>query len=264
MVTREKILIDVEEMIKTLSENLPASEINQGWTGSVKLFWFDFFSKMKDDLVNNVPIRKRPEYLYVYRGLDSNGINDGELLEKAASISVAMADLAKTEKRWWSLKNTKISRILIFSFFGLLLVWFLLVDKSWFVESCPDCLWSSNIIQYRFCTFVIREHATEEYSMISAVADELGVPCSHSKVERWHKQKWWGLAFCCCPCKSGISGLMSDGYRISESIHSKIKSLIDANPNLPNEFKQKVLIDHDMEYWKQFKAQLVPNVPSKN
>jgi len=144
----------------------------------------------------------------------------------------------------------------------LCLLWFMGVDRSWFVETCDDCLWSRDIIEYRLFTVPISERVIEHSSAISAVARELGVPCQHQDIHRWHKQRWWGLLVCCCPCKSGITGLSSDEKPYGKRSSAKIELLVNSNPTLPQEFHQRVLVEHDMEYWHKFRGQLLSDVPA--
>jgi len=122
MVTREEILEKVNKLLKQLSGPLSQSEMDNGWNDEIKSFWLGFFQRMKNDLESNVPISKRLEYTQIGRGLDSNGIIDGELLEDAVTISVCMRRLGETEIKWWSLKNKKTSRCLKYLFFIFLFV----------------------------------------------------------------------------------------------------------------------------------------------
>lgn len=139
---------------------------------------------------------------------------------------------------------------------GVIVVWFVAIDKSYFVETCNDCFWRKNIVKYRLFHIPLSQRITERDSLISKVAYELEVPCQHLHIQHFYKQRWWGLVFCYCPCESGIDGLFSDEQQAFEGIHSKIKSLVEDDPNLPDEFKQRVLVEHDIEYWDHLKEKI--------
>jgi len=146
----------------------------------------------------------------------------------------------------------------------LVLVWFLGVDRSWFVETCGDCYSSRDVIQYRFLTVPFSERVVEQESPISRVARDLGVPCPHRNLTRWQKERWWGLLFCCCPCKSGITSLTWDERLYDERTIAIIKSLVKSNPELPEEFYRRILVEHDLKYWEQFKEQVFSQQPTKS
>jgi hypothetical protein len=153
------------------------------------------------------------------------------------------------------MKKLKKSRYM-FLVLGIGLVWFLGLDKSFFVETCNDCFSSWDIQQYRLFTIPLSEKVNEHKSLISCVAIDLGVPCQHRHLDRLHKQRWCGLLFCYLPCKSGIVRLSWDEKLYEQKNSDKIKALVSSNPRLPAEFYQRVLVEHDLEYWKQLQNEL--------
>lgn len=136
---------------------------------------------------------------------------------------------------------------------GLPAVWFLAVDKSFFVEGCDDCLWQRWITQYRLCTIPIHEQTEEGGSYIHLIARDLGVPCPHKAFYRYHKQRWWGLRICARPCIKGMVGMSGPPPWHNEARSSKIIAMAAADPCLPEEFRQHVLYEHDWAYFNQFK-----------
>jgi hypothetical protein len=44
----------------------------------------------------------------------------------------------------------------------------------------------------------------------------------------------------------------------------KIKALVNSNPRLPEEFYQRVLVEHDLEYWKQLQNELFLQKPANS
>ena len=156
------------------------------------------------------------------------------------------------------MRNPKIFKRILYSLSilaGLSLFWFLAVDKSWFVVTCKECFYNRDVIQYRIFTFPVHSKVREHNSTITFVAEELGVSCSHENLERRLKYRWWGLLFC-YPRHSGTTGTggLEDSYK--KQIRTNLKELIDIDPNLPETFKQRVLIEHDLEYWKKLSEKL--------
>jgi len=134
----------------------------------------------------------------------------------------------------------------------VLAFWFLGVDGSWFVEECPDCLYGRDIYQIRVFTIPIYERTEVYNSVIQKIASDLGVPCSHPNLVRWHKHRYWGLLICACPCINGIDRLSGGDEWYDDKAEAIVKDLAKANPSLPNEFAQRVLKNHDWEYFKAF------------
>jgi hypothetical protein len=128
--------------------------------------------------------------------------------------------------------------------------WFLAVDFSWFEEICPACLESRTVLQYRVCGRAVHEDLQVRPSVIQRASVDLGVPCSHPAVERWHKHRWWGLVVCRCPCINGTVGLVGDPTWYDRNAASKLKALRVVRPELSAEFQQRVLVDHDREFWR--------------
>ena len=155
------------------------------------------------------------------------------------------------------MKKPKIVK-LICILLALIILWVLAVDMSWFVEDCHDCFYSKDIFEFRLFTLPIYRIVREHDSPIAYTAEKLGMPCSHLNIDRWHKHRWWGFVICCYPCINGVSGLAWPEGSERELIDMAIPKLLEKNPNLPAEFKQRVLIDHDMEYWKELRKTLLP------
>lgn len=139
--------------------------------------------------------------------------------------------------------------------------WFLAVDFSWFEESCPACLESRTVLQYRVCSCTVREETQVRSSVIQRASVDLGVPCSHPAVERWHKHRWWGLVVCRCPCINGTVGLVGDSTWYDQNLAAKIKSLRVTRPELSREFRQRVLVDHDREFWRTLLEEITSGEP---
>jgi hypothetical protein len=132
---------------------------------------------------------------------------------------------------------------------GLIVAWFSLVDLSWFVESCPDCGSDWDSIQYRFFQIPISERRHSNTMMLELVCADLGVPCTHPNLIRRHKQRRWGLCICWCPCHNGIDGLAGDADDYDQTTSARVRAMAKENPKLGEEFRQRVLVEHDYDYW---------------
>lgn len=151
-------------------------------------------------------------------------------------------------------KHTKNRVIILLA--ALSLIWIFSIDRSLFVDSCEDCFWSRDVVQYRFATIPFYTRYIEYNSSISYVSHELGDICKHENVKRYYKQRWWGMIFCYCPCTGSIDRLNCDDELYNEGVRGRIKLLLISNPHFPEEFKKHVLREHDMEYWKKIRKEL--------
>ncbi len=133
-------------------------------------------------------------------------------------------------------------------------LWMVAVDWSWFVERCDDCWLDRDILQIRVYRVPVAE-TTREYGVLHLVARDLGVPCSHNHVVRWHKYRFWGLIYPAWPCISGTLRLSGEDWyddAITEIVRAKAKE----SPGLAEEFRRRVLVDHDRQYLFAFLAEL--------
>lgn len=130
---------------------------------------------------------------------------------------------------------------------SLAAAWIVAVDWSWFIHSCPDCVYQKEIYRYRVFTFTIDERIREFPTSIQLVGEDLGVPCPHRRSVTWHKHRWWGLCFCYAPCINGITGLSSDNSWHNQDVSSKIAELARDDPSVKEEYVQRVYEDHEFE-----------------
>jgi hypothetical protein len=140
----------------------------------------------------------------------------------------------------------------------LIAFWFLGVDRSWFVEGCKDCNFHRDVREYRILGIpIIRKIVHEYHPVYARVARDLGAPCPHLHHFRWHKHRWWGLCYCAWPCINGTFYLYDDDSWYSEEVIAKVKQKAIAEPKFGEEFRQQVLYNHNWDYWKQYKAELL-------
>ena len=134
---------------------------------------------------------------------------------------------------------------------ALLALWFLCVDRSWFIDQCLDCGNDRSVIQYRVLAIPIHETSREDHSVLQRVAHDLGVPCPHRRYHRMHWHRWWGLCFCARPCITGTTGL-SGGEWYDDEVAVRVKAMASADPTLANEFRRRALYERDREYLRDF------------
>ena len=136
---------------------------------------------------------------------------------------------------------------------GLAGLWFFAVEESEYVDNCPDCKYLAIVGQYKIFGVVVSEKTYHNsQSLVEQVASCLNVKCSHPHVERWHKNRFWGLLICRCPCINGTLNLVGDqSPEFVEVLGQALRRQEKQNPNLSAEFKERVLEKHDMVYWRQ-------------
>ncbi len=86
MANKETILSKIEEIIQTLSGNLPPSDIAGGWTQESQMALLEFFQQLKSKILAGEKLR----YMSIPRWMDQWGITAGPLIEKAAFISLEL------------------------------------------------------------------------------------------------------------------------------------------------------------------------------
>ena len=134
-------------------------------------------------------------------------------------------------------------------------LWFVLVDWSWFVETCPLCGYSRDVAQYRFAGVALCTSTRESHYLREKVARELGTPCSHGDMTSWHKHRWWGLCYCAGPCINGICGIAEEPEQ-DELILARVRKKVQADPGIRQQFQQRFIEDHDLAYWRDFLTSL--------
>jgi hypothetical protein len=154
------------------------------------------------------------------------------------------------------MKKVKAARLCLLVAVSVIL-WFVAVDKSFFLEGCRDCGYERDTIRYRILTIPIHKTPIEQHSPVEVVADALGAPCPHKDWYVVHKYRWWGLVFCACPCERGTTGLI---YEIDswydDSLREKLREASERNSTLGEEFRQRVVYKQDWNYWRRFQLEV--------
>ena len=135
----------------------------------------------------------------------------------------------------------------------LIIAWFVVVDKSSFVHSCPSCLRVRIVRQYRILGMPIDEQVSTYNTLITAMSEQLGVPCSHGDESGFHETRYWGLLICASPCLTGRYTLgddLPDWY--DEEFKQFLKEFRKKHPEIVEDFNKRVIVDHDFDFWEQF------------
>lgn len=158
--------------------------------------------------------------------------------------------------RFWSIERFR--ALSIFAVLAAVLgLWFLVVDKSAFVDECLDCGELRDVVQIRVFRIPVRENVIDRLSTKARVAKCLGVICHHENHQRWQKTRYWGLVFCGCPCWNGTLSLEERWTPANEAAFCEaIRQIRLETPTLPDEFRTHVLHDHDEAYWKKLIEQI--------
>lgn len=131
-------------------------------------------------------------------------------------------------------------------------VWFAAVDFLCIIETCPHCLFQRNVVQYRVLGVPLCKRTSQNDTLITLVARDLGVPCQHDSMNRMQKERRLGL---CVPWGTnfqGTVGLAGDLTWYNKEVSSRVAALSSRRPEVRDEFRIRVLERGDMEYWRRF------------
>ncbi len=139
-----------------------------------------------------------------------------------------------------------------------LLFWFLGVDLVVFTEDCNRCRYGRMVIQARVLSIPIYEKIDEDHTEIERIARDLGVACSHRDIdfERFYMYRFRGL---CIPDRSNgscIWRLSSGESWYTEELATKVRAIGLDNPEIGEEFRNRMLYRKDWDYWRRFMLEL--------
>lgn len=98
---------------------------------------------------------------------------------------------------------------------------------------------------------------TEVYnSDLQKIATDIGVPCSHPNLVRWHKHRYWGLLICACPCINGTERLSGGEDWYDDKARAIVRKMTKRDPSLRDKFAGRVLKNHDWKYLQAFVQQV--------
>jgi hypothetical protein len=133
-----------------------------------------------------------------------------------------------------------------------LALWFLAVGRSWFVEKCPTCGYNRDVLQFRVLTIPLNERGRDFLTLLQKVAADLGASCTHPKLTRYHKHRYWGLCICAFPCINGTDGVVADISWYDDIASARVREMAAANPSLREEFVERAMTRRDWEFWRAF------------
>lgn len=145
-----------------------------------------------------------------------------------------------------TVNRSKTIRVAIILSLGV--TWFITVDRSWFVHDCPDCGHGEDTVQYRVFTAAIHTTAFRYPSVTQQIATDLGKPCVHPNMKRWHKHRRWGLLYCTSPCINGTHRITEQSTWYNQAATKKIIALSNREPSLKTKFHDRVFTKHDHKF----------------
>jgi len=134
----------------------------------------------------------------------------------------------------------------------LAIVWFVGVDKIWIVETCRDCARMQDVWRYRVFGLTIHETVQKEKTLVQRIAADLGMACPHRSPERWDRQCYGGLVY-----RTGQFASLGADFNVNnewydEGVIERVKARGIENPNSAEEFRQRVIFNHDMVYFRSY------------
>jgi hypothetical protein len=148
--------------------------------------------------------------------------------------------------------------IIVFSWIILFLAfWFLCVDESIFVKSCPDCDYGEVVYQTRIFTIPLYQQIEKHDSILQKIAIDIGAECKHPNMSSgYQKRRFWGLLI---PDEihPGIDSLSGGDDWYDNKARMIVKEMAKANPSLQDEFANRVLKNHDWKYLKAFVQKVI-------
>lgn len=85
-------------------------------------------------------------------------------------------------------------------------LWFTAVCAEWRIETCQNCRKRSESMVTTAFGIEVRRNSV--FTNLETPLESGQPHCSHDDMALWIKQRWWGLAFCFCPCHNGIHALV--------------------------------------------------------
>jgi hypothetical protein len=139
-----------------------------------------------------------------------------------------------------------------------LLFWFLGVDSFWFNERCGNCHYERDAVQYRVFGAVIYERSQDHHAIMELVARDLGAVCLHQDIDlnRIKMYRFRGLCIHDGPIIHRTWRLSGGESWYTEELAAKVRILARDNPELGEEFRNRVVYGHDWNYWGRFIREL--------
>jgi hypothetical protein len=130
---------------------------------------------------------------------------------------------------------------------AMVCIWFAAVDWARHIGWCEHC-GSYKVTQtFRFYRMPLWPYQHVHEDDAALIAADLGTPCIHEFQPRlWIKA--WGLLYL-SPRAAGTLSLSNGPY---SDIQPYVRAMAVENPELGEEFRQKVFVEQDQQYYRQF------------
>lgn len=167
---------------------------------------------------------------------------------EAGGVAVAMAlgvVFVSLKSIWGAFILRPLTACLAFA-----IIWMVGVDYSQSFHFCPHCglNWGADGFHV-FRLPIYARRSSNDQEVLSQIASDLGHPCRH-QFQHQTTIRLWGFVYP-NPAICGIRGL-TGGEWYFEPLREKMRKLGRENPKLGPEFHQRVIMQRDYKYCKEF------------
>jgi hypothetical protein len=153
---------------------------------------------------------------------------------------------------WWKWHSLSASARAAVLACAVTVIWFGSIDLTVVFERCDHCLTPRVVVNVRVLTCVVASvERTRDESLVSKMASELGMGCPH-RFSEWPKRRYMGMVVPVDLASEGQGDwMLGDGEAhewYGESERQQLRQLSRANPGLADEFRERVLFQHDYRY----------------
>ncbi len=143
-------------------------------------------------------------------------------------------------------------------------LWCLLVHRCMGVLGCEACGYNAIYTDIRIAGYTVhRGVQVRRITLQARIAEDLGAPCEHPDLREYPvHQRYWGL--CICFDRRPFAMEMNLDYQevYTEQFRDQIRRLVRRQPGLAEEFRQRVLYEHEWQYFRAFRERIVAMVDS--
>ena len=145
--------------------------------------------------------------------------------------------------------KTKSVFITIALIISLTALWFVAVEKSWYIEGCQNCYFQSYVFRYKVFGITIHQTTQQYNTILRDVLIDLGVPCPHKGQFSLYKAKYYGLIIPMIKDNEETEILIGNDSWYTPAIAAKVKQLGKDNPEFAKEFYHQMIDLQNYEYW---------------
>lgn len=133
------------------------------------------------------------------------------------------------------------------------MLWFLGCHRLLFIDSCGDCygFWWRH--EYTvFGVVIYTEEVDEVKRYVARIAEGLDAPCEHRSRASYLQDRYWGLVFRQAFPLFGTIMDSGSAESYTREVESRLKQMSRDNPHAGEEFRERVLYEHDWAYFRAF------------